>query len=45
MAVIKKVELFFRGGQTVGQLEPTVSNATQINVRLYSWIRCRQAVI
>ena len=31
-----------RRAQTV---ESTASNATQINVHLYSWIRCCQAVI
>ena len=35
-------QYIFCGAQTV---ELTASNATQINVRLYSWIRCCQVVI
>ena len=42
MAVYQEGSFYFFRAQTV---EPTAWNATQINVRLYIWIRCRQAVI
>ena len=42
MAVYQKGILFFCGAQTV---EHAASNATQISVRLCSWIRCLAALI